>query len=135
MRMTKKLILAAGTCLLAHSAFGHKTDAADNVAAAADNTADMMEANASAVRDMGDNMASNTEAAMDNRADKIENNADAVRAAGENQADAMDKAAKKKSAMRVAAIMAAPRVRPGRTPGRKMPRRFRRGEFFHSAWT
>lgn len=95
MRMTKKLILAAGTCLLALSACGHKTDAAENVAAMADNTADAMDANAAAVRDMGDNAASNVEAKMDNRADRIENNADAVRAAGENQADAIDKAAKK----------------------------------------
>ncbi len=93
--MTKKLILAAGTCLLALSACGHKTDAAENVAAAADNTADMMEANASAVRDMGDNLSANVEDKMDNRADRIENNADAVRAAGENKADAMDAATKK----------------------------------------
>jgi hypothetical protein len=95
MRMTKKLILAAGTCLLALSACGHKTDAAENVAAVTDNAADMMEANASAMRDMGDNMAASTEAKMDNRADRMENNADAVRAAGENKADAMDAAAKK----------------------------------------
>jgi protein involved in sex pheromone biosynthesis len=96
MRMTKKLILAAGTCLLALSACGHKTDAAENVAAVADNTADQMDANATAVRDIGDNLSANVEAKMDNRADRIENNADAVRDAGENHADAIDAAAKKK---------------------------------------
>ncbi|MES1971524.1 MAG: hypothetical protein V4472_03635 [Pseudomonadota bacterium] len=80
--------------IFALSACGHETPAADNVAAAADNMADQMDANAAAIKDMGDNMAANTEAVMDNKADALENKADAVREAGENKADAIDKKTK-----------------------------------------
>jgi len=95
MRMTKKLLAAAAALtLLPLGACGHKTDAADNVQAAADNTADAMDANASAIRDEGSNIASDDKAAADNAADALNNKADAVRDAGENKADAID--AKKK---------------------------------------
>jgi hypothetical protein len=95
MRMTKKLLAAAAALtLLPLGACGHKTDAAENVQAAADNTADAIDANADAMRDQGGNIADNVEATMDNKADALNNKADAVRAAGENKADAIDDAKK-----------------------------------------
>ncbi|MDB5705772.1 MAG: hypothetical protein JWN66_2888 [Sphingomonas bacterium] len=92
MLMNRKYLASAVAVasLFALSACGHETPAADNVAAAADNMGDQLDANAAAISDMGDNMAANTEAVMDNKADALENKADAVRAAGENKADAMD---------------------------------------------
>jgi hypothetical protein len=96
MPMTKKLLAAAAALtLLPLGACGHKTDAADNVQAAADNSADAMDANASAIRDEGSNIASDDKAVTDNAADALNNKADAVRDAGENKADAIDKSAKK----------------------------------------
>jgi len=95
MLMNKKLLLLAGAGLFALSACDHKTPAAENVAAAADNTADSMDAMASNVHDQADNAGAAVTDALDNKADAIENKADAVRAAGENKADAIDKAAKK----------------------------------------
>jgi len=96
MRMTKKFLAAAAALtLLPLGACGHKTDAADNVQAAADNTADAMDANASAIRDEGSNIAADDKAAADNAADALNNKADAVRDAGENKADAIDDAKKK----------------------------------------
>jgi len=96
MRMTKKFLAAAAALtLLPLGACGHKTDAADNVQAAADNTADAMDANASAIRDEGSNIAADDKAVADNAADALNNKADAVREAGENKADAIDDKAKK----------------------------------------
>ena len=95
MCMTKKLLAAAAALtLLPLGACGHKTDAAENVQAAADNTADAIDANADAMRDEGGNIADNVQATMDNKADAMNNKADAVRAAGENKADAIDDAKK-----------------------------------------
>ena len=94
--MTKKfLVVAAAAALLPLGACGHKTDAADNVQAAYDNSADAMDANASAIRDEGSNVADADKAAADNAADALNNKADATRDAGANKADAMDDAAKK----------------------------------------
>jgi hypothetical protein len=95
MRMTKKLLAAAAAlALLPLGACGHKTDAADNVQAAADNSADVIDANAAALRDEGGNIADDVQATIDNKADALNNKADAVRAAGENKADAIDDAKK-----------------------------------------
>ena len=97
MLMTKKLLLLAGVGMLALSACNkHDTPAAENVAAAADNTADAMDANASNIHDMADNAGAAVEAKIDNKADAVSNKADAVRAAGENKADAIDAKAEKK---------------------------------------
>lgn len=96
MRMTKKFLAAAAALtLLPLGACGHKTDAADNVQAAADNTADAMDANASAIRDEGSNIAADDKTVADNAADALNNKADAVRDAGENKADAIDDKTKK----------------------------------------
>lgn len=94
--MNKKILAAAASLsLLPLAACGQKTDAAENVAAAADNSADMIDANATAIRDEGANIAENVQSAYDNTAAALNNRADAVRAAGENAADAMDAATKK----------------------------------------
>ena len=93
--MNKKFLAASAICLLSLSACGHKTDAAANVAAMADNQADAIDANASALRDVADNKGAAVEASMDNKADRLSNKADAIRSAGENKADAIDDAAKK----------------------------------------
>jgi hypothetical protein len=90
MHMKKTMIVLAAFGALSLAACGHKTDAADNVVSAADNTADSMEATADNVRDEASNAGAATESKMDNKADAIDNKADAVRAAGENKADAMD---------------------------------------------
>ena len=94
--MHKSFILVAGACLLSLTACDHKTAGAENVISSADNAADMMQANATAIRDTADSMGGNAEMAMDNRANALDNTADSVRGAAANKADALDAAVKGK---------------------------------------
>ena len=90
--MTKKFLIAAAIIgALPLAACGDKTPAAENVEAAAENSADALEANAADIRSDADNMGDAIEASAENKADMVENRADAVRAAGENKAEAIDK--------------------------------------------
>ncbi len=93
--MNKKTIVAVGACLLSLAACNHNTQGADNVISVADNKADAMQANASALRDVGGNMGGMAENAMDNQAEALDNKADAVRSDAGNKADALNKAVKK----------------------------------------
>lgn len=90
--MTKKFLIAAAMLgALPLAACGDKSPAAENVEAAAENQADVLEANAADIRSDASNVGEAIEATAENKADAVENRADAVRAAGENKADAIDK--------------------------------------------
>jgi len=90
----KKTVLIVAALGLVPLAACSKSPEAQNVEAAADNAADQLDANASAVTAAGENLAGAAEAVADNAADALHNKADAVREAGENKADAIEKAAK-----------------------------------------
>ena len=90
MYMKKTVLIAAALGMISLAACS-KSPEAQNVEAVADNTADQLDANASAVSEAGENVAAATEAAADNTADAMHNKADAIREAGENKADAIDK--------------------------------------------
>jgi len=93
--MNKKYLIAAAlVATFPLAACGEKTPAAANVEAAAENSADALEANAADIRSDAGNLGDAIEATAENKADAVENHADAVRAAGENKADAIDSATK-----------------------------------------
>jgi hypothetical protein len=94
MHMNKKVLIAAAiVSALPLAACGPKTDAAQNVESGAENSADMMEANAADIRSDADNASDAMQATAENKADALENKADATREAGEEKADAMDEKA------------------------------------------
>ncbi|MEZ0244523.1 MAG: hypothetical protein ACAH11_14205 [Sphingomonas sp.] len=89
--MNKKYLIAAAFIgALPLAACGPTTPAAENVEAAADNSADALEANAADIRSDAGNLGEAIEANADNKADALENKADAVREAGEEKAEKID---------------------------------------------
>lgn len=91
--MKKILIAAAALGALPLAACGSQTPAAENAVTTAENTADMMDANAADIRSDAANTTDAITAGAENKADAVEAKADAVREAGENKAEAIDEKA------------------------------------------